>query len=123
LRIGTLLVSDAPSIRLTRQGAKQPGDDTAGLQEIHERPERGRGRRFRGWTRRQVRPAGPDQRAGAVRKQQEEIEGFVPPRPAEYREGLTFKRVVRSDDGDRRRETLEVGSVTPGRSTASTTSG
>ena len=45
----------------------------------------------------------------------------MPPRPPEHREGLTLKWVVRSDDGDRGRETLEVGSVTPGRSTASTT--
>jgi len=35
----------------------------------------------------------------------------VPPRPPEHREGLTLKWVVRLDDGDRGRETLEVGSV------------
>jgi hypothetical protein len=95
----------------------QPGDDPAGLQEIRERAEGCRRRCFSGWTRRQVGPAGRDQRAGAVREQQEEIQRPVPPHPAEYREGLTLKWVVRSDDGDRGRETLEVGTVTPGRST------
>ncbi len=94
----------------------QPGDDPAGLQEIGERPERARGRCFRGWARCQVGPAGRDQRAGAVREQQEEIQRPVPPHPPEHPEGLTLKWVVRSDDGDRRRESLEVGSVTPGRS-------
>jgi hypothetical protein len=120
LRIGTLLVSGAPIIRLSRKGAEQSGDDAASVHEIGERPERGRRRCFRGWARRQVGPAGRDQRAGAVREQQEEIEDFMPPHPPEQREGLTLKRVMRSDDGDRGRETLEVGSVTPGRSTGST---
>jgi len=59
----------------------QPGDDTAGLQEIGERPERGRRHYVRRWGRRQVGPAGRDQRPGAVREQQEEIECPVPPRP------------------------------------------
>jgi hypothetical protein len=120
-RLGTLLVGDAPISRLRREGAQQPGDDTAGRQESGERPERGRGRRLRGWTRRQVSPAGRDQRAGAIREQQEEIKRPAPPRPPTYRTGLTFKRMVRSNAGDRGRETLEVGRVTPGRSIGSTT--
>jgi hypothetical protein len=41
----------------------------------------------------------------------------MPPHPPEHREGLTRKWVVRTDDGDRAWETLEVGSVAPGRST------
>src|SRR3954463_7343822 len=73
LRIGTLLVGGAPIIRLSRKGAEQSGDDAASVHEIGERPERGRRRCFRGWARRQVGPAGRDQRAGAVREQEEEL--------------------------------------------------
>jgi len=45
----------------------------------------------------------------------------VTPHPAKQRQRLAFQRVPGSDDSDRGRIALEVGSVRPFRSTASTT--
>jgi len=45
----------------------------------------------------------------------------VTPHPAKQRQRLAFQRVPGSDDSDRGRIALEVGSVRPFRSTVSTT--
>ena len=59
----------------------------------------------------QVGPGGRNQALAAVRQDQEQIERAVTAHPPEQRQFPTLERVVRTDDSDRRRKVLEVGSV------------
>lgn len=56
-------------------------------------------------------PLGGNERAALVRQDQQKVQMAVAMRPAQKIQCLALKRMVGSDDGDRLRKTLEVGSV------------
>ena len=93
------------------------GEHTAGVQQIGYGAERCRCGcvMWRGGV--QVGPGSWDERAGPVGQNQDEVQLAVAPHPAKQRKRLALKRVADSDDGDRGRIPLEVGSVRPFRST------
>jgi hypothetical protein len=68
----------------------------------------------------QVGPGGWDEGPRTVRQDENEIELAMAPHPAQQWKRLAFEWVARSNDGDRGRIALEVGSVMPFRSTGLT---
>ena len=92
------------------------GEDTAGTEEIGYRAERCRCGEFTRCGRVQVSPGRWDERARPIGQDQNQVELAVPPHPAKQRECLAFQRVAGSNNGDRSRIALEVGSVLPFRS-------
>src|SRR5713101_349812 len=73
-----------------------------------------------GWRRLEVGPLRRDEGLGTVGQHQEQLETAVAVHPSQQIQGLTFKGMAPSCDRDYRREPLEVGSVSPFLSTAST---
>ena len=59
----------------------------------------------------QVRPVRGDERTTTVGEDQQQVQSVVPMRPTQQPQRLPFKRMAWTDDGDRSRKTLEVGSV------------
>jgi hypothetical protein len=71
----------------------------------------------------QVGPGGRDQALAAIRKDQEQIELAVAAHPPQHRQFPALERVVRTEDPNRRRKVLEVGSLSCFPSPASITTG
>jgi hypothetical protein len=100
----------------------QAVDDPPRMLEITERPQH----LARGPCRlisREVRPGRRDQRTGAVRQHQDQVQAALPAHPAEHPQRSTTEWVTLSDDRHLRREVLQVGSVSPTRSRRSRTTG
>src|SRR5438552_5762255 len=117
LCMGTFQVADAPIIRPDGVGVNDAGEDTAGMQQVGDGPERCQADCFTWRGGIEVRPRGGDERTRTVGEDENQIELAVTPHPAEQPQRLAFKRVAGSDDSDRGRIPLEVGSVRPFRST------
>jgi hypothetical protein len=81
----------------------------AGMQQVSDRAQR----RWRGWLgwRLEVGPLGGDQRLGAIRQHQRQLQPALAALPAQHLQRLALKRVVAAGDRDRRREAVKVGSV------------
>jgi hypothetical protein len=67
-------------------------------------------RRCLAW-RMEVSPCGRDERATAVRQDEDEMQLIVSMGPAQHGQGSAFKWMMRASDRNGRRETFEVGSV------------
>ncbi len=119
--MGTFQVADAPIIRPDGVGVNDAGEDMAGVQQVDDGPECCQADCFTWCGVIQVCPRRRDERARTVRENENQIELAVTPHPAKQRQRLAFQRVPGSDDSDRGRIALEVGSVRPFRSTRSTT--
>jgi len=115
--MGTFQVADAPIIRPDRVGVNDAGDDAAGVQEIRYRAKCCQCGCFTWCGGIQVRPRSWDERTRSIRQDENQIELAVAPHPAKQRQRLAFQRVPGSDNRDRGRIALEVGSVRPFRST------
>jgi hypothetical protein len=103
------------------QPAGERRHDLAGVEEVRQEAQALGGARRCGGHRFEVRPRRWDERAGAVRQHEDEVEHPVAAHPAQDRQRLAFERVLRPHDRDRGWETLEVGSLSPCRLSASTT--
>jgi hypothetical protein len=99
------------------------GQNAAGVQQVCYGAERCQCGYFRWCGGVQVRPGCWNERTRSVGEDENQIKLAVTPHPAKQRKRLAFQRVAGSDDSDRSRIALEVGSVRPFRSTMSTTSG
>jgi hypothetical protein len=121
--MGTLPLRAAAIIQVQRGTACEPVDDVAGVEQIAERAQGRGGGRIQSWGGLQVCPSGGDEGAGTVREDQDEVKRPMPSHPPEHRESPALQWVPETDDGNRRRKTIEVGSVMPLRSIASTMSG
>jgi hypothetical protein len=102
-----------------RTAACEPVDDVAGVEQVAERAKGSGGGRIQSGGGDQVRPSGGDEGAGAVREDQDEVKRPMTSHPPEHRESLALQWVAETDNGNRRRKTIEVGSVMPLRSTRS----
>ena len=87
------------------------------MQQVGDGPERCQADCFTWGEGIEVRPGCRNERTRTVREDENQIELAVTPHPAKQRQRLAFKRVAGSDDSDRGRIPLEVGSVRPFRST------
>jgi hypothetical protein len=79
------------------------------VQQVSDRAQR----RWRGWLgwRLKVGPPGGDQRLGAISQHQRQRQPALAALPAQHLQRLALKRVVAAGDRDRRREAVEMGSV------------
>src|SRR2546429_4175942 len=68
----------------------------------------------------EIGPRRRDQRTGTVRQHQDQIKMTLPAHPAEHRQRPATEWVTLPDDRHLRRKVLQVGSVSPSRSTGST---
>jgi hypothetical protein len=104
---------------------KESLDEEAGVKQLGQRAQ-ARERRhagagiivrclFRGAL--QIGPFRRDQRTAAVGQDQEQVQAVVTMRPPQQLQGLSLEGVVGAKNGDRRRKTVEVGSVSYGPST------
>jgi hypothetical protein len=84
-------------------------EHAARLEQIGERGKRARGRLLGG--RLEIGPPARDQRAAAVRQDEDQLEPVPAAHPADQLEGAALQWVTPPHDPDRLRETLEVGSV------------
>jgi hypothetical protein len=91
------------------------------MQQIGYRPERTRRACLTRCGGIQVGPGRWNERPRTIRQDQNEIQLAAAAHPAVQRERLPFQGVAGSNDGDRRRIALEMGSVLPFRSTRWTT--
>ncbi len=121
--MGTFQIADAPIIRPGRVDANQAGEDAAGVQQISYGAKRCQRGRFTCCGGIQVGPGRWKERTRSIGEDENQIELAVTPHPAKQRKRLALKRVAGSDDGDRGRIPLEVGSVLPLRSSPSPTNG
>jgi hypothetical protein len=71
----------------------------------------------------EICPCGRDEQGAAVRQHQDQLELPAAAHPADQLKRATLQRVARPHDTDRRREAVEVGSVSCLLSIASATSG
>ncbi len=90
---------------------RQGGEDPAGVQQISERPKGLARLRWCTWNWLQVRPGGWHESPSSVWQDQDEPERTVASHPAQPWQGLTLEGMTFSNDGDRRRKAVEVGSV------------
>jgi hypothetical protein len=109
------------------EALKESLDEEAGVKQLGQRAQ-ARERRhagagiivrclFRGAL--QIGPFRRDQRTAAVGQDQEQVQAVVTMRPPQQLQGLSLEGVVGAKNGDRRRKTVEVGSVSYGPSTTS----
>jgi hypothetical protein len=118
--MGTFPLRAATIIQVQRGTACEPINDVAGVEQVTKRAKGSGGGRIQSGGGLQVRPSGGDEGAGAVREAQDEVKCPMTAHPPEHRERLALQWVAKTDDGNRRRKTIEVGSVMPLRSTPST---
>jgi hypothetical protein len=97
------------------------GEDTAGVEEIGYGAQRCRCDCFTWCGGIQVRPGRWNERTRTVGQDENQIELAVAAHPAKQWECLALQRVAGSNNSDRGRIALEVGSVLPFRSTISST--
>jgi predicted metal-dependent phosphoesterase TrpH len=99
----------------------QPVQDSARSQQIVKRSQRARPGRFDRAL--QIRPRRRHHQVAAVRQHQDQLEPAATAHPAHQRKGAALPRMTRPHDPHRRREAIEVGSVSCLPSIASTISG
>jgi hypothetical protein len=95
---------------------KDAGQDAAGMQQVRYRAKRCQCGCFTWCGGVQVRPRSGDERTRTVGEDENQIELAVTPHPAKQWQRLTFQWVPGTDNSDRGRIALEVGSVRPFRS-------
>jgi hypothetical protein len=109
-------------IHSSRQPEGERSNHPAGTQQIGECPQRGRGLRLWALDRIQVRPGRRDQTASPIWQDKHKLKCAMTMHPTQQRQGLAFERMPLQYDLDRRRKTIEVGSVAVVRSTLLTMS-
>jgi hypothetical protein len=89
--------------------AQQRRQHRAGVQQVSDQAQRLRlllpGRLL------EIGPLGRDQRLRAIRQHQRQLQPALSALPAQHLQRLALQRVVAAGDRDRRREAVEMGSV------------
>jgi len=91
--MGTFQVADAPIIRPDGVGVNDAGEDTAGVQQVGDGPERCQADCFTWRGGIEVRPGCRDERTRTVGEDENQIELAVTPHPAKQRQRLALQRV------------------------------
>jgi hypothetical protein len=81
------------------------------VQQVSDRAQRRRLRLLPPRWRLEIGPLGGDQRLGAIGQDQRQRQPALAALPAQHLQRLALQRVVATGDRDRRREAVEMGSV------------